>query len=1296
MKTLLVCTLLSIFAFISEARYFRAAHGHGKLGGVWANPAHWMKKHHLVGMAHHSAYDDEPAKLSKTKEKIQRIVAGIVAQYKTDMENHIESFTSITKGGNPLDPIPFCADTDLKIKDRGKLKEFYKLRLGYGSEPNQRLAMTSTLWDQTYDVNPLAIKKPNDGIFGNLVDEFDTTGDGTTTDVKEQDSLCGMNNCFGTSIVGNLADHIRGKGYHVRHDDICQGKFSGDKALRESPQCNLAPQEGKLSYYCGVKCKDVNLEENFLGHTCYDAADAENVFSQSNLEKNCKQECNGIPTDNVILPGGAACPIYCDYNPDKQRWEPDFESSGSRITNLVEGCNLGYSSSDCISHEAPHCHRTITYDVATQEWGTKPDVNRTQDCSDISDPHEVTEITWSNSKLDEVKLSVSGRANATDDELCIPYNPRKGQINGGNVAFNYLVGQVGKDPDNTGPLSGPSTTVSILQPSADMPKPQDYASEELWQTAVDAYDRAWRDNRDKAKLACENTVNAEGQSAKWEEFYSEFVKPNAGNNVNNVKGGENGLGEVCTYIEDLSIPASQYVCERADPTDGCVVYGLKQTGCGSNGQSPCTCDHLLDQNGASPNIDCVRNVTVMNAAGQSEIIEQDCFCAKFCKRQFGAAEPVCEIFFAPGAIVKNRRDELRREVSYSVAEPEEFKSMEFPLLRFTSGAFKSNIDEKGYKSSTGESCVSGTVDCIEDNDFCDPASSDGNFYGQHSCKKSTGCQTFRSIILALNGNAQLKKLRGDEKFASRKWWDLTIEETRNDLSRIAAFAKGLAGFSDMLPHLGGNSQIPGDVKNWDEQIREGCGTFKQWTSGERGEQNAGMCGPSTMDYDTWSTARKDDNDRQYYGREKAQSLRLNCLCRGKEEYDGIKGKGFGDTAFLATTKEACLASIDLQQEQNGKVQHASTERWCSLDELGKDWGYWLQSLNGLLPDITLWSNTIPTNRTVILHDSLVESIGQLDTEISAHPVTGAGGQVGYVYSRNRQDCGRITNAINGLHFHEEGSDVIKKSNIGGNCVPIKNLEKVLYHLEFELMADKRIATAYDAVVEQSNGGTGKPTFTSRMCETGSEGDLSYRQIVFDWKEARCGSICAAESESTNLASPEPESNPNDEQYKTPITDSYASMCYIDLNQLMSGGSEILIAGKAMPDPLDYRDDEIDEAVDQAITAVLNDKTVDNERDVLFQSLRKQFEATGATLATYIGSQAGEHWLRVMQHVTGRGVHSGLSPDDPTYEKTDKESYGSGGDRDPSAFDQTDNPTGIHYPDSAAEQQAAAQYAQDHP
>ena len=43
MKTLLACTLLTIFAFTSEARYFRAAHGKGKLGGVWANPAHWMK-----------------------------------------------------------------------------------------------------------------------------------------------------------------------------------------------------------------------------------------------------------------------------------------------------------------------------------------------------------------------------------------------------------------------------------------------------------------------------------------------------------------------------------------------------------------------------------------------------------------------------------------------------------------------------------------------------------------------------------------------------------------------------------------------------------------------------------------------------------------------------------------------------------------------------------------------------------------------------------------------------------------------------------------------------------------------------------------------------------------------------------------------------------------------------------------------------------------------------------------------------------------------------------------------------
>lgn len=54
-------------------------------------------------------------------------------------------------------------------------------------------------------------------------------------------------------------------------------------------------------------------------------------------------------------------------------------------------------------------------------------------------------------------------------------------------------------------------------------------------------------------------------------------------------------------------------------------------------------------------------------------------------------------------------------------------SIEFPALRFVTGAFKSNVDETGFKTNTGETCDSGTAGCSEDNDFCGPLTvEDGN------------------------------------------------------------------------------------------------------------------------------------------------------------------------------------------------------------------------------------------------------------------------------------------------------------------------------------------------------------------------------------------------------------------------------------------------------------------------------------------------------------------------------------------------------------------------------------------
>ena len=1230
MRTLLVCIFLSIFSFNAEARYFRSAHGKGRLGGVWANPAHWMKKHHLVGMAHHSAYNNKPQKLAKTKQKIQTIVALLVQGYKESMKKKIDLFTE----DNALAPIEYCNNRDaLNVDIKLRPTEGYKARLGFTSNVDSVIALTSTFWDKTDDINNAA--KATDGVFGNLVDEFDSTRDARPAD--ERESLCGMNNCDKNSVVGNLADEIRGHGYHVRHDDICQGKFLGSENLQVHPQCNLAPQEGKLSYYCGVKCKDIDLDENFLGHTCYDAGNGKNVFKQSQFEKNCNDNCNGIPSDNVITPGGASCPVYCDYNADRQAWEPDFDTKGSRITNLVEGCNLGITSSDCISVEATHCHRQIDYNPVSGEWTTSGEVNITQDCSAISDPYDGNQITWSNSELAYVK-TLSGSANVTNADLCKPFNP----LDGGST-WVTPAGKVVREVPNSFTFLGVT-----LNPPAPVVM-SDYTSETAYNDAMDAYVRAVKAEREKAKEQCIVTTNADGLTGKWEEFYSEFVKPNADGG----REGQNGLGEVCTYIPELSIPASQYVCEKADPVHGCVIHGLKSgSSCGDMGDI---------------NIDCSRNVTVVAMDGSLSIVEEDCFCAEECPAQYGITEVKCKTFFAPNAVVKNRRDEARRLISYSVAKPDEFLSIEFPVLRYTTGAFKSNVDEKGFDSQDGDECHIGSeARCLEDNDFCPPAYNVSNVYAQHSCKKSSGCQTFRSLILAMNGNAQLKRLRKSEVEASRAWWDKTIEETRNDLTRIAKFAEGLAGFANMIPLLGGDPNIDGDLKTWDQQVGEGCADFTQWASGQRGEMNAGMCGPETMTYFTWSRPKSNILDSDYFSREKAQAERMNCLCRGKSSYEGDHAKGFGDTAFLATTKAACLGAIDLQGDPDGPFEHASTERWCTLDTIPKDFGPWIEALDKLLPSNTLWSNTIPENVTNTLYSTLVESIGSLDKELEQHQITdGVSSITGYVYSRNRQDCGRITNAINGLHISSAGSDVITKSNIGGNCIPIKNLEKVLYHLEFELMADKRIATDYDEVVDVEDGGTGKPTFTSRMCQTGSEGDLSYRQIVFDWKEARCGSICSHESESQNLASPEPESDPNDAQYKTAITDSYASMCYIDLNQLMSGGSEILIAGKKMPDPLDYREDEVDEAAQQAIDAISNDLSIDDQRLALFTALERQFSNTGTNLAVYIGAQAGEHWLRVMQHVSARGHHTNLSPDDPTYEHTDSELYGadSGANKD---------------------------------
>jgi hypothetical protein len=463
-----------------------------------------------------------------------------------------------------------------------------------------------------------------------------------------------------------------------------------------------------------------------------------------------------------------------------------------------------------------------------------------------------------------------------------------------------------------------------------------------------------------------------------------------------------------------------------------------------------------------------------------------------------------------------------------------------------------------------------------------------------------------------------------------------------------------------------NAGITNDLVDIGTYIEQNCGDFLQWESGQRGEMNAGMCGPESMDYETWKTPKTNKDDKNYYSAIKSQNTRSNCLCRGRDSATGAGAKGFGDTAFLGTNEASCIDAISKQTDADGTVEHASTERFCGQN-IG-DYGTWQSALKKLLPSKSTFSSTIPAANKTALLGLIEESIGDLDKELVEH-LYQEGNTVGKAYSRNRRDCGRITNAIMGLDFDNSQTTLVTKSNIGGNCIPLKNLDKVLYHLEYELMADIRTAEDYDGIVAEADGGTGKPTFNSRMCSSGGEGDLSYRQVAYDWKVARCGSICSTGGDALNLKEPEPESDPTNDQFTVDLTDSYAQMCYIDLNQLMSGGEPIVIGssdgepneltglishGHVLPDPLDYREDEVNEAAKQAILAKNNAKVIPKERDILFQTIDAQFSKNGATLAVFVGEKAGEHWIRVMEHIAKREHHDNNLP---TNELEDDEQYG---------------------------------------
>jgi len=487
------------------------------------------------------------------------------------------------------------------------------------------------------------------------------------------------------------------------------------------------------------------------------------------------------------------------------------------------------------------------------------------------------------------------------------------------------------------------------------------------------------------------------------------------------------------------------------------------------------------------------------------------------------------------------------------------------------------------------------------------------------------CGNLRSLFLALNGNTQINAFR-----------DLGIEEAGEHWGKKVSEIKAyLVDFSYQLSNFRPISlEIFPFIEN--EEI-EGCpmGTT-EYEDDTTGDEEEPLCYKQSL---TFEQLLKMDKTGQAFSR-------THCFCRNGQLDDYAYDKAERDDLYLLT---------DLGEEPTrcGDANHdvtmpISAYAYCKqIDAMG-DTPYWKNTLESLRPPATEARTKIYSHNSTEVLNRRADIRARLENTL---PV------------ELDNSCGRIVNAD---HETKGNSSKLMRSNKGGNCMPFKKLNEVLFRLEFEtgvkdmgeysdeddlMMADVTLSDGYEMrfVKGSTEAGVSDAKFHNFFCRSASfaEKAYSFRQLAYRWDRAQVDEVEVPVEDSPKAVAWYEKHDGTldglDRRYTSRyVVDgavvataaneprSVAEFCHPDwITQIGGDIGRADSTGYRWSNPYPLLKLEIDEAIFNTKLAAASKTIVKIQQNDLWNFIEEQLtENREGNIVEQLGNRAGKHFMKI--------------------------------------------------------------------
>jgi len=490
------------------------------------------------------------------------------------------------------------------------------------------------------------------------------------------------------------------------------------------------------------------------------------------------------------------------------------------------------------------------------------------------------------------------------------------------------------------------------------------------------------------------------------------------------------------------------------------------------------------------------------------------------------------------------------------------------------------------------------------------------------------CGNLRSLVTALNGNAQINAFRDTSIEEAGAHWGKQVAVIK---SYLVDFAYTLSNFRTL------SLQIFPYIEN--EEIRSECPMgATEFATEETGTVIEPLCYRSNNDLEKLLGM---DKTGQGFNR-------LNCFCRngklGRAHNVSTPADGDYDPVllpnhFAEVERDDIYLSVELNSKETcNELMPVSVFQYCgAMGDLG-DIPTWRNTLESLLPAATESRSKVYSH----ISDTVLQERRKIRNHLEST-----------LPSFLDTSCGRIVSADSDT---STVPSLLRRSNKGANCMPFDKLYDVIYRLEFETGKQDMGDYVNSDAVNSSN-----PLFEDYYCSPASftERAYSFRQLTYKWDTARVNedNIPAAKKSAVSEVDGQlwfdiydtPADTGNFKNFEGRYTSRYlvngvaptgldaegqglvdAAFCHIDWIQQVGG--DVMredSAGTKFKNPYPLLKKEIDEAVFNAKMAWAAKTVVREDNVKIWAFIEEQLtDNRENNIIETIGHRAGEHYMRI--------------------------------------------------------------------